>query len=58
LSSDAGTKLLAVVPTLFAIADLRRSLTWEVELLSDTFTGIWIGLMAFKDRRQKLAAKE
>jgi hypothetical protein len=42
--SDAGTKPLAVVQTLSAVADLKSGLTLKVKHALEPFTGFWMGL--------------
>jgi hypothetical protein len=48
-------KPLASEPTMAAVADLRRGLRMEVELVLEPFTGSWMGLMALTVRRHALA---
>jgi hypothetical protein len=44
-----GTKPLAVVQTLSAVADLKRGLTLKVKHVREPFTGFWMGLQKTLD---------
>jgi hypothetical protein len=45
------------MPTLLAVADLRRGLSWEVDWVLEPFIGFSIGLMAM-DGRHTLAVRD
>jgi hypothetical protein len=58
LSTTAGTRPLASVPTWDAIVDLEQGLPLEVQVSTDSFAGILIGFDKAMDVERRLLAAD
>jgi hypothetical protein len=58
LSTAAGTRPLASIPTWDTIVDLEQGLPLEVQVSSDSFAGILIGFDEAMDIKRRLLAAD